>query len=561
MGDAMQYWQKMFILAAGLCGSMLAGSALAERTECTTDQLTVHCGEAPSAWVAEDGRLWVVFAWQEHAWVAYSDDLGAQYSTPVQVNASAENIEVNGENRPKIVLDEAHDVIYISWTQKTEGMHTGNIRFTRSTDGGQSFEPVRTVNDDGLLTSHRFESMLLADSGDLFITWLDKRELEYAAERGEEYTGSGVFYTVSSDQGASFVANRKIADHSCECCRIAVAPHGSDGLALMWRHVFDGTTRDHAIAVIDADTSATRHNRATVDDWQINACPHHGPDMTPAAGDLVDNGYHMTWFSAGNINRGIYYGRHALSDNETTQVHQVDGSAGASHPQIVNRDGHLYLVWKRFDGMSTQLLMIDSHDGGANWSDEQVLASTTQASDYPLLVEGPEAMYVSWLTHEQGYQFLPVPGTGKARVSNVAAGDQYDADIEPFLAETFTELKDEREGQGFLLALWSVDCPPCMAELSMLGELLEEHPDLPLVLVSTDQIDQRADAEDFLIEYGLEGITSWMFADPFAERLRFTIDPQWFGELPRSYYFDAQHQPEAHSGILSETQARTWLGL
>lgn len=557
----MQYWRKMFILAAGLAATLAMGPVGASQTTCDADQLTVHCGEAPSAWVTDDGHLWVVFEWQGHAWVSHSGDLGETYSKPVQVNAAAENIEVNGENRPKILLDEANDVIYISWTQKTEGMHTGDIRFTRSTDGGHSFEPVRTVNDDGLLTSHRFESMLLTDSGSLFITWLDKRELEYAAQRGEAYTGSGVFYTVSQDQGATFAANRQIANHSCECCRIAVAPHGTDGMALMWRHVFDDTTRDHAIAVVTADSATGTHNRATVDDWQINACPHHGPDMAPASGELLNDGYHLTWFSAGNINRGIYYGHHVLSEGETTLVRQVDGSPGASHPQIVDRDGHLYLVWKRFDGMNTQLLLIESHDGGKSWAPEQVLATTVDASDYPMLVEGPHGLYVSWMTHEYGYQFLPVPGTVTPQRASFTATEGYEANIEPFVADTFAQLKAERQGQGFLLALWSVDCPPCMAELNMLGELLEEHPDLPLVLVSTDQIRQREDAEDFLIEYGLTDIQSWMFADPFAERLRFTIDPQWFGELPRSYYFDAQHQPETHSGILTESQARAWLGL
>src|SRR5690554_6734808 len=143
-GDLMQYWRRMFILTAGFLGFFLAMPTLADRPECHAEAATVHCGEAPSAQVASDGRLWVVFAWQGHAWVSHSDDLGEHYTKPVQVNDVAENIEVNGENRPKILLDEVNDVIYISWTEKTEGMHTGNIRFTRSTDWGQSFAPMRT---------------------------------------------------------------------------------------------------------------------------------------------------------------------------------------------------------------------------------------------------------------------------------------------------------------------------------------------------------------------------------------------------------------------------------
>ncbi|HLT63635.1 MAG TPA: hypothetical protein VKZ92_03845, partial [Pseudohongiella sp.] len=95
----------------------------------------------------------------------------------------------------------------------------------------------------------------------------------------------------------------------------------------------------------------------------------------------------------------------------------------------------------------------------------------------------------------------------------------------------------------------------------MLGKLKAENPDLPVVLVSTDNISQREDATDYLIEFGLNRMTSWMFADAFAERLRFTIDPQWYGELPRSYLFDADHQAHAHSGMMSEQMVREWLGM
>ncbi|HDZ08394.1 exo-alpha-sialidase [Pseudohongiella sp.] len=536
-----------YSMLAGLALLMLghAGPGRADEGCVDTETISVHCGQTPSAHYTSDGRLWVVFEQYQHAYVAHSDDHGDSYSPPVRVNGSAENIETNGENRPKILVDQ--DLVYVSWTQKTEGQHTGDIRFSRSTDGGQSFAPVRTINDDGLLTSHRFDSLFLASSGHLYLTWLDKRELEYAAQRGQEYTGSGVFYAVSDDQGQTFTANRKVADHSCECCRIAVAPYGDDGVALMWRHVFDGTTRDHAIAAVGPEGVLTGFSRATVDEWQIDACPHHGPDMalsTTAPGDDV---YHMTWFSAGDRHKGIYYGRHELTSGATTLVRQIDGNAGASHPQIAEWQGVQHLVWKRFDGAATQLLWIYSRDDGANWSEPQVLASTTNASDHPLLIRGPDSLRLGWHSRNEGYRLMMLPEPG--------------LDIIPFTADSFARVKAGRAGQPFVLALWSVDCPPCMVELDLLGRMREQHPDLPLVLISVDDIALQADAEDFLLDYGLADMTSWMFADDYAAPLRYSIDPQWFGELPRSYHFDAQHQSRAHSGIMTEAQLRTWLEL
>lgn len=539
------HYSLLAALALLLLGHAVTGYA--EEGCFDAEPISVHCGQTPSAHYAGNGRLYVVFEQDQHAYVVHSDDNGVSYSVPVRVNARAENIETNGENRPKILTDRDGEIVYVSWTQKTEGQHTGDIRFTRSIDGGQSFAPVRTINDDGLLTSHRFDSLLLALSGHLYLTWLDKRELEYAAQRGEDYSGSGVFYTVSDDQGQTFAANRKIADHSCECCRIAVAPYGNDGMALMWRHVFDGTTRDHAIAAIGPDGVLSGFSRATVDEWKIDACPHHGPDMSRGSTMSGDDSYHMTWFSAGDRHKGIYYGRHELASGETALVRQVDGSAGASHPQIAGWQGVQHLVWKRFDGVATQLLWIHSRDDGASWSEPQALAMTTSASDHPLLITGPDGPRVSWHSRNEGYQLLALPEPG--------------LDIKAFTADSFAQIKAERAGQPFVLALWSVDCPPCMVELELLGRMREQQPDLPLVLISTDDIALQPDAEDFLRDYGLEDMTSWMFADDYGAPLRFSIDPQWFGELPRSYYFDADHQFEAHSGIMTEAQLRSWLEL
>ena len=65
-----------------------------------------------------------------------------------------------------------------------------------------------------------------------------------------------------------------------------------------------------------------------------------------------------------------------------------------------------------------------------------------------------------------------------------------------FTFDSFSEIKSKFKDQEFLLGLWSVDCPPCLVELNMMGELLELNPDLPFVLISTDSIDTKEDAID-----------------------------------------------------------------
>ena len=102
-----------------------------------------------------------------------------------------------------------------------------------------------------------------------------------------------------------------------------------------------------------------------------------------------------------------------------------------------------------------------------------------------------------------------------------------------FTFDSFSEIKSKFKDQEFLLGLWSVDCPPCLVELNMMGELLELNPDLPFVLISTDSIDTKEDAIEFLTDFNLEQRESWMFADNFVERLRYTICLLYTSPSPR----------------------------
>ncbi|MFM1896179.1 MAG: hypothetical protein RLZZ385_1253 [Pseudomonadota bacterium] len=530
------------LCAALLGGVVLCGAAPVVAESCDslrqhhgTDVVSVHCGGAPSATVDGNGRLWVAFVQNKHVWVAHSDDEGKTYSQPVQVNATPEDAEYNGENRPKILLSDEGYVL-LSWTTKTSANFTGEIRFSRSTDGGVSFEEPRTINDDQLFTGHRFDSLFLTPSGTLYLTWIDKRDLEARQAAGEPYAGAAIYYAVSGDYGATFSQNVRVSHNSCECCRIAMAPHGDDNVAILWRQIFDDHIRDHAIAVLGPTGEVSQLNRATVDDWFIDACPHHGPTMVPAASE---GSYHMSWFSAGNLHSGIHYARYDLDSGTTSNLIKVDGTPGAGHPFMARDGNRLYLVWKGFDGENTLLNLMESVDDGGSWSQPRTLLTTARNSDHPLLIETARGVFLSWHTDQYGYVFQAL--------EDPAVSDN----IQPFGTGTFAQLKAGFQGRPFLVSLWSVDCPPCRLELQMLGELMAEQPDFPLLLISTDDIQKREDALFVLEDYNLDHIESYMFADGFVERLRFSIDPGWYGELPRSYIHSADGQVEGHSGVLT----------
>lgn len=408
---------KSVFSALLLSGFMLTGNVVVAQSapsyceQLTADQqqepVSVHCGGAPSATIDAGGDLWVTFVQDKHVYVQRSGDLGESWEVPVQVTPEPEDAEFNGENRPKIIVAEegGNKQVMLSWTTKTSANFTGEIRFSRSSDGGRHFDEPRTINDDNLMTGHRFDSLYLTDNNTLYLTWIDKRDMEASLGNGQTYPGAAIYYAVSNDLGRSFSTNYRVSHNSCECCRIAMAPHGEGEVAILWRQLFNTEIRDHAIAVLGADGEVSDLQRATYDDWYINACPHHGPTMVGAE---EEGNYHMSWFSAGNHHKGIYYASLDLNSGEPAQLLQVDGTPGAGHPYLASHEGTLYLVWKGFDGMNTPLMLKTSEDGGDSWTEAKTLYSTTESSDHPLLVTTADGVYVSWWTQELGYLFQPI---------------------------------------------------------------------------------------------------------------------------------------------------------
>lgn len=132
------------------------------------------------------------------------------------------------------------------------------------------------------------------------------------------------------------------------------------------------------------------------------------------------------------------------------------------------------------------------------------------------------------------------------------------ADVRPFVAGSLKQIQSEHAGRPFILTLWSGTCVHCPAELKALGELARKHPGLDIVLVAADTPDEAAQLEKLAQGYGLGKQSQWVFADAQPERLRFDIDRRWYGELPRTYFFDARHQREGRSGVIAPAHLENW---
>lgn len=392
------------IRIAGLCAALLATPApvLAQHAghDAAPAPKAMRADLGASAAFADDGTLWAVSKQGDHAVVRHSRDRGVIWSPAVAVNTDAERVAADGDSRPKIAMGKG-GALYVTWTRPLAKPYTGEVRFARSLDGGASWSEAITVHADRQQITHRFDAIAVDGEGRIFVAWIDKRDQEVARAAGTAYRGAAVYFAVSDDGGASFRGDFKVAEHSCECCRIALLAQPEGGVLAMWRHVFAPNVRDHAVAQLNPDGSVGPMRRATFDNWAIDACPHHGPSLARDA----DGGLHAVWFNLGPQHAGVSYGR--LRDG-AVQGQRAVGGDSAEHADIAISAQRVAVAWKAFDGKRTQLRAMRSDDGGDTWRTHD-LDSTGDMSDQPRVLAHDGHFYVFWNTRESSHRVLELP--------------------------------------------------------------------------------------------------------------------------------------------------------
>ncbi len=340
------------------------------------------------------GELWAVNVEGGHILLRRSTDAGATWSTAQAVNAVAEITDSGGDARPKIALGPRGEV-YVTWTKALSKPYTGAIRLARSLDGGKTFSAPLTVHSDPQEITHRFDALAVTREGKLFVAWIDKRD---QVKAGKAYRGAAVYFAVSDNQGASFRGDFKLADHSCECCRIAMRPRDDGSVLALWRHVFAPNVRDHALRVMHADGRVGAVRRATFDDWAVDICPHHGPSLAQDG----DGRLHAVWFTQGENRSGVFYGRLRLSGEGGVDALRRVGGETAAHADLVVTGKRVVVVWKEFDGKRARLRAMISDDGGDTWRGRDLLV-TAGASDQPRALEHAGRTYAFWNTQREGF--------------------------------------------------------------------------------------------------------------------------------------------------------------
>jgi hypothetical protein len=259
-----------------------------------------------------------------------------------QLNAVAGETRDNGENSP-VLRSTPDGTLYATWIAKDPRHELANqVRFTRRPPGGAPWDIPYTLNDDAEPATHDFHIAGVAPDGALYVFWLDRRE----GPKGEAapYPSGGIagpepllpdsaalYGAVSHDDGATFEPNFRVAGNICACCRPAVA--FLDGrILLAYRSVTAAKVRN--IVLVESADRARSWSRPRIvsdDGWTLDACPHSGPALVAARGELV-----AAWMDGSDGISKVHAARSTgggASFGKRVRISQPDGTA--NHPRLL----------------------------------------------------------------------------------------------------------------------------------------------------------------------------------------------------------------------------------
>lgn len=332
----------------------------------------------------------------------------------VKVNTAAGAVWGQQVSRPRIVATPNgtwHVSYAVNDLHPTHQKTALTTHYTRSTDGGRSFEVARRLSSltdqdmsgtihGGFVSAAAFGTMAAAPDGSVHVLWIDTRHMQPDSDSGAMYAA------VSRDDGQSFSVERNLVNTGvCPCCQLMAVTNDRSELLLGSRKVLPGSIRPATVMRL-ASSSNTSAESVSIGGapWQIAGCPlkptavavtgdhvfaavHNGGEEKPGVIFSVskDNAAHfdfkglvhaeatvsdapsvasngktvlIAWHARTNGPRHVFYRYYSLDGEPQGEIREIPtGDNAAQSPVVATRsDGAYQIVWQQGDNIFTDTL-------------------------------------------------------------------------------------------------------------------------------------------------------------------------------------------------------------
>jgi len=319
---------------------------------------------------------------------AKSTDGGITFGTPVNLSdnpglSSSPQISVSGSN------------VFVVWTDDSDGLGS-EIFFSRSTDGGTTFNGSLDPSDPGIpvnLSNNAVEdaSPQLAESGgNLIVAWI-----EDSGVVGE------IFYTLSSDDGASFGTPVNLSNTTLGFSRQPRMATSGTNIVVVWNDDEVGNEEIYFSQSTDSGLTFNGSLDPNVPGPPINLSNNAGLSQIPKIAMSGSNLF-VVWqdFTPGNDD--IFY-THSTDGGVTfnggypgTPINLSDNFDLSGAPDIEAAGTNVYVTWHDLTPGNIEIFFRSSDDSGTTFDAVKNLSSNSDFSVDPRIAASGTNVYVVW---------------------------------------------------------------------------------------------------------------------------------------------------------------------
>lgn len=301
-------------------------------------QVGIASSDDPKLHISSSGTLYMLAVHRKREGaqlgLSTSHDGGDSFMPFVPISAPDAEVSSHGENSPTLAVTGTE--ICVLWEQRSA---TGSmdLMFARSLSYGHNFEKSIRVTDKTDDSFNGFSSLAASPNGDIYAVWLDGRDQPQPPDTFALYLAK------STDHGATFGRNVRIAVGVCPCCRPTLAFGNKGEVFVAWRKVFDGNIRDMVVATSNnGGESFAEPVRVAVDNWKIAGCPDSGPVLAQQGVRL-----YIAWYTEAEEKAGIRLSWSTDGAQTFTAPVIVSGNIlDANHPLLsTSQDGKTLLAF------------------------------------------------------------------------------------------------------------------------------------------------------------------------------------------------------------------------